>query len=255
MLSHVLAVISGSLIGFILALIGGGGSILATPLLLYVVGMKDPHLAIGTGALAVSVNAFMNLASHARAGNVRWKIGALFAATGVSGAFVGSSLGKLVDGQKLLLAFAGLMIAVALLMLRKRRDLGDAGHPPSLRRTLGVGGTGLAVGLLAGFFGIGGGFLIVPGLVMATRMRLIYAIGTSLLAVGVFGLTTAVNYAASGLVDWVVAAEYIAGGLLGGQIGLRLAVHLADRKNALNQVFAAVVILVAVYMIWRTLAG
>ena len=76
-------------------------------------------------------------------------------------------------------------------------------------------------------------------------------IGTSLLAVGAFGLTTAVNYAASGLVDWVVAGEYIAGGLVGGQIGLRLAVHLADRKNVLNQVFAGVVIAVAFYMIWR----
>ncbi len=251
MLSHGLAVISGSLVGFILALIGGGGSILATPLLLYVVGMKDPHLAIGTGALAVSANAFMNLANHARVGNVRWRIGALFAATGVSGAFVGSSIGKLVDGQKLVLAFAGLMIVVALLMLRKRRDAGDAGSPPSLRRTLGVGGTGLAVGLLAGFFGIGGGFLIVPGLVMATRMRLIHAIGTSLLAVGAFGLTTAVNYAVSGWVDWVVAGEYIAGGLVGGQIGLRLAVQLADRKDALNIVFAGVVMVVAAYMIWR----
>ncbi len=252
MLSHGLAVISGSLVGFILALIGGGGSILATPLLLYVVGMKDPHLAIGTGALAVSANAFMNLANHARVGNVRWRIGALFAATGVSGAFVGSSIGKLVDGQKLVLAFAGLMIVVALLMLRKRRDAGDAGSPPSLRRTLGVGGTGLAVGLLAGFFGIGGGFLIVPGLVMATRMRLIHAIGTSLLAVGAFGLTTAVNYAVSGWVDWVVAGEYIAGGLVGGQIGLRLAVQLADRKDALNIVFAGVVMVVAAYMIWRS---
>ena len=255
MLAHGLAVISGSLVGFILALIGGGGSILATPLMLYVVGMKDPHLAIGTGALAVSVNAFMNLANHARIGNVRWRIGALFTATGVSGAFVGSSIGKLVDGHRLVLAFAGLMIVVALMMLRKRRDALEAGSPPSLRRTLGVGGTGLAVGLLAGFFGIGGGFLIVPGLVMATRMRLIHAIGTSLLAVGAFGLTTAVNYAASGLVDWTVAGEYIVGGLVGGQIGLRLAVHLADRKDALNRVFAGVVIAVAVYMIWRSWAG
>ena len=255
MLSHGLAVISGSLVGFILALIGGGGSILATPLMLYVVGMRDPHLAIGTGALAVSVNAFMNLANHARAGNVRWRIGALFAATGVSGAFVGSSIGKLVDGHSLVLAFAGLMIVVALLMLRKRTDVADLPALPSLRRTLGVGGTGLAVGMLAGFFGIGGGFLIVPGLIMATRMRLIHAIGTSLLAVGAFGLTTAVNYAASGLVDWVVAGEYIVGGLVGGQIGLRLAVHLADRKNALNRVFAGVVIAVAVYMIWRGVKG
>lgn len=254
MLSHGLAVMSGSLVGFILALIGGGGSILATPLMLYVVGMKDPHLAIGTGALAVSANAFMNLAHHARVGHVRWKVGAVFAATGVGGAYVGSTLGKLVDGQNLVMAFAGLMIVVALLMLRKQNHISDQVTAPSLGRTLGVGGTGLGVGMLAGFFGIGGGFLIVPGLVMATRMKLIHAIGTSLLAVGAFGLTTAANYAVSGLVDWVVAGEYIAGGLVGGQIGLRLAVHLAARKNTLSHVFAGVILVVAAYMIWRTLS-
>ena len=254
MLTAALAVLCGSLVGFILALIGGGGSILATPLLLYVVGMRDPHLAIGTGALAVSANAFMNLAHHARAGNVRWKVGAMFAFTGVCGAFAGSSLGKIVDGQRLLLAFAALMILVAGLMLRPRKPAPDAAAALDLRGTLGVGGTGLAVGMLSGFFGIGGGFLIVPGLVMAARLRMINAIGTSLLAVGAFGLTTAVNYAASGLVDWLVAAEYIAGGLIGGQFGLRAALHLAPRKNALTQVFAAVIIAVALYIIWRGVA-
>ncbi len=250
MLTDVLAVICGSLVGFILALIGGGGSILATPLLLYVVGMRDPHLVIGTGALAVAVNAFVNLAAHARAGNVRWTVGGVFAFAGVCGAFVGSSLGKAVDGQRLLLAFAILMLVVAALMLRPRRD-GDGATTLDLRRSFGVGGTGLGVGLLSGFFGIGGGFLIVPGLILATRMRMINAIGTSLLAVGAFGLTTALNYAHSGLVDWKVAGEYIVGGLLGGQLGLRAAIHLGQQKNALNRIFAGLIVVVAGYMIWR----
>lgn len=251
MLADILAVLCGSLVGFILALIGGGGSILATPLLLYVVGLRDPHVVIGTGALAVSANAFINLGHHARAGHVRWAVGGVFAFAGVCGAFAGSTLGKAVDGQRLLLAFAGLMIVVAVLMLRPRRDIGDGATALDVRRSLGVGGTGLAVGLLSGFFGIGGGFLIVPGLILATRMRLINAIGTSLLAVGAFGLTTALNYAWSGLVDWKVAGEYIAGGLIGGQIGLHAAVHLAKRKHTLNLVFAGVIMLVAGYMIYR----
>ena len=251
MQADILAVLCGSLVGFILALIGGGGSILATPLLLYVVGLRDPHVVIGTGALAVASNAFINLASHARAGHVRWAVGAVFAFSGVCGAFIGSTLGKAVDGQRLLLAFAGLMVVVALLMLRPRQDRAAAAGGMDLRLSLGVGGTGLGVGLLAGFFGIGGGFLIVPGLILATRMPMIEAIGTSLLAVGAFGLTTALNYAWSGLVDWPVAGEYIAGGILGGQFGLRAAVHLARQKHTLNRVFAGVILVVAGYMLWR----
>src|SRR5580693_7838005 len=121
LLHHLLTVLCGSLVGFSLALIGGGGSILAVPLLLYVVGVRDPHTAIGTSALAVSANAFANLIPHARAGNVRWPAAFMFAATGVLGAFLGSSLGKIIDGHRLLVLFALLMLVIAALMLRGRR--------------------------------------------------------------------------------------------------------------------------------------
>ena len=96
----VLAVLSGGAVGFSLGLIGGGGSILAVPLLLYVVGIGDAHVAIGTSALAVSANAFGNLIGHWRAGNVKWPCAATFAVAGIAGAAIGSSLGKLVDGQQ-----------------------------------------------------------------------------------------------------------------------------------------------------------
>src|SRR5271157_431390 len=98
-LQTVAAIGSGVLVGFSLGLIGGGGSILAVPLLLYVVGVSDPHIAIGTSALAVAVNAFANLAQHARAGTVKWPCATVFAAAGVAGAFLGSSLGKAVAGD------------------------------------------------------------------------------------------------------------------------------------------------------------
>lgn len=254
---HALALFSGAAVGFILGLIGGGGSILATPLLLYVVGLRDAHLAIGTGALAVSFNAFVNLSGHARAGNVRWREAALFALAGSLGAFGGSTLGKLMDGQRLLLLFALLMLVVGGLMLRPRRVGGENTTPSSaplhaivIAKLLGVG---FAVGVLSGFFGIGGGFLIVPGLLLATGMPLLQAIGTSLFSVGCFGLATAANYAWSGLVAWIVAAEFIAGGILGGWFGLRLAIRLSTGRNALNRVFAGVIFLVAFYMIYRIL--
>jgi uncharacterized protein len=95
----------------------------------------------------------------------------------------------------------------------------------------------------------------VPGLLFSTGMPMIFAVGSSLFAVGSFGLTTAVNYAASGLVNWLVAAEYIAGGIVGGLLGMRVSIHLAPRKAALNRVFAAFVFLIAAYMLYRNLGA
>ena len=251
-LQDLLAVLCGSLVGFSLALIGGGGSILAMPLVLYVAGVHDPHLAIGTSALAVAANAFANLIPHARAGHVRWKAAFTFAATGVVGAYMGSTLGKAVNGQRLLVLFALLMLVVAALMLRGRRGGTVDRYPlPHMYPRLGM--TGLGAGALSGFFGIGGGFLIVPGLMLASGMEIIYAIGTSLFSVGAFGLTTTVNYAMSGLVDWRVAAEFIGGGIVGGWIGALGAKRLAKTRGALNLVFAVVIILVAIFMLFKSL--
>jgi uncharacterized membrane protein YfcA len=108
-----------------LGVIGGGGSILAMPLLLYVVGMKDPHVAIGTSALAVAANAFANLIQHARAGTVKWPCALVFGASGVTGALIGSTLGKMVAGQHLLVLFAGVMVVVGVSMLRGKSGGGD----------------------------------------------------------------------------------------------------------------------------------
>lgn len=250
-LQDILAVISGSAVGFSLALIGGGGSILATPLLLYVVGVRDPHVAIGTSALAVAVNAFANIIPHARSGNVRWKPAFIFASTGVLGALIGSSLGKAVNGQHLLILFALLMLVVAALMVRNRHDRGENRYPlPFMAPRLGA--IGLGAGGLSGFFGIGGGFLIVPGLMLGSGMPIINAIGTSLFSVGAFGLTTAINYATSGLVNWHVAAEFIGGGVAGGWLGARGATHLARTRGALNLIFACVIVLVAIFMLVKS---
>lgn len=257
LLQAVLAVLCGSLVGFTLGLIGGGGSIMATPLLLYVVGLP-PHVAIGTGALAVSVNSFVNFGGHARSRNVRWRTAILFAVIGMAGAAIGSTLGKTFNGQRLLFLFAVLMVAVGIMMLRRgsRPDgKGRALESFTAAALAKVTVAALAVGMLSGFFGIGGGFLIVPGMLFSTGMPMILAVGSSLLAVGSFGLTTAVNYGWSGLVDWQVAAEYIAGGIVGGLIGMRLCNHLAPRKAALNKVFAGLVFVVAAYMLYRNLGA
>jgi uncharacterized membrane protein YfcA len=251
-MTELLAIASGGFVGFVLGLIGGGGSIVATPLLLYAVGLP-PHIAIGTGALAVSANAFINFGGHARAGNVRWAAAAVFAAAGVVGALVGSTIGKHIDGQRLILLFAGMMIVIGIAMLRPRPGGGTAPAPLTSRIAARIAAIGLCVGLMSGFFGIGGGFLIVPGLILATGMPMINAIGTSLFAVGAFGLATALNYAASGLVDWLVAAEFIGGGIGGGYIGMRASCHLAAQRSTLTRLFAALVFIVAFYIIWRSM--
>ena len=242
---------SGALIGFSLALIGGGGSILAVPLMMYVVGVPAPHIAIGTSALAVVANAATGLVNHARKGNVVWSSGLLFAGAGIVGAFFGSTAGKAFDGQKLLFLFAILMIVIGVLMLRRKGDGGSQDGDLTKQNAPKVGGAGLGTGLVSGFFGIGGGFLIVPGLIASTRMAMLKAVGTSLVGVTAFGLTTALNYARDGLIDWALAALFIAGGFLGSALGTRAAAHLSS-KGLLTKAFSGVIFIVAAYMLYRS---
>jgi len=248
----IFAVLSGILVGFTLGLVGGGGSILAVPLLVYLVGVPQPHVAIGTAALAVAANAALGLANHARAGTVRWPCGMAFAAAGIAGAVAGSMLGKSVDGDRLLFLFALLMVVIALLMLRKRSAEGNPDVHISRENAPRLVATGFGSGALSGFFGIGGGFLIVPGIIAATGMPMINAIGTSLVAVTAFGLTTAASYALSGLVDWTLAGLFIAGGALGSWVGMQGARRLSATRGTLNTLFALLVLVVAAYMLYRS---
>lgn len=249
----ILAILSGSVVGLILALIGGGGSILATPALLYIVGITNPHIAIGTSALAVSVNAFANFINHWRRGHVRWQCAALFAVTGIIGAAAGAAAGKATNPDVLLPMFALLMVVVGLIMLTPRKDEGDAMVQLTRQNAPKLAGYGLGVGMISGFFGIGGGFLIVPGLIGATGMGMLQAIGSSLLSVGAFGATTATSYAADGLIDWRIALLFIGGGIVGGLIGASFATRLAKRRGALQRLFSVVIFAVAAYMLWRSL--
>ena len=251
-----LATGSGALVGLVLGLVGGGGSILAVPLLVHVVGVSPPHVALGTSALVVSVSALVNLFAHARAGNVKWRCAAVFATAGLFGALLGAEFAKALDGQKLLVLFGLLMVAVGLAMLRNPAETGN----PDVRLTSDTApellplllGIGFAVGLLSGFFGIGGGFLIVPGLILATGMPLASAIGTSLVAVTAFGATTSASYAVSGLIDWPIAGLFVLGGLVGGIAGISFGRALARRKQALGRVFASLVVVVGLYVVTRS---
>lgn len=250
-IQYLFGAFSGALVGFVLGLVGGGGSILAVPLMVYLVGVRSPHVAIGTSALAVAANAALGLATHARLGNVKWRCSLVFATAGVAGALIGSTLGKAFDGQKLLFLFALVMVVVGILMLRRRGHVGDAEVKLGRENAAKLVLYGLGTGLFSGFFGIGGGFLIVPGLVAATGMPMLFAVGSSLVAVTAFGLTTAANYALSGLVDWMLALVFIGGGFLGSFVGTRAAKRLSGAGH-LTTVFASLIFVVAAYMLWKS---
>jgi uncharacterized protein len=253
MAADALGLVSGVLVGFSLGLVGGGGSILAVPLMIYLVGVSNVHVAIGTTAFAVAVNAAATLVSHARMGTVIWSCAGAFALAGMIGAYGGSSLSKVVDGQKLLVLFALLMLIIAAVMFMRRAAEGDKDVRLTRENLPTLLGTGLLTGALSGFFGIGGGFLIVPGLLFAAGMPIINAVGSSLVAVTAFGATAAFNYARSGLIDWRLALLFILGGVFGGLAGGQAAKVLGARRGALNTVFAGIIVAVAIYMLARSL--
>lgn len=259
MSADLLALAGGALVGVVLGVVGGGGSILAVPLLLYGVGMPSVHVAIGTSAVAVALNALANLLMALRRGLVKWRCALVFSGAGIIGSFGGTHLALLMDGKRLLAAFGALMLVVGALMLAKKNAEGD----PAVRLNFATARhmlpwlviTGLGVGLLAGFFGIGGGFLIVPGLMFATGMPISFAIATSLVGVTAFGVTTASAYALAGAIDWRVVIFFLAGGLVGSLAGQLLGGRLAHHKAVMQTVFAAFVIAVGVFILLQAWAG
>ncbi len=173
------------------------------------------------------------------------------------GAFLGSIIGKAIDGQKLLLLFGLLMIVIAVFMASRsgspgRTDVRLTMHSAN-RLVPQLSGYGFGVGMLSGFFGIGGGFLVVPGLMAATGMPILEAVGSSLVSVTAFGSATAASYAVSGLIDWALAGLFIGGGIAGGIFGSRAARRLSGRRDQLKFIFAGVVATVGLYVTARGL--
>jgi uncharacterized membrane protein YfcA len=140
-------------------------------------------------------------------------------------------------------------------MLRPRASGGDPDVRLNARIAVRLVIVGFLAGAISGFFGIGGGFLIVPGIMLGSGMTVLNAIGSSLLSVAAFGLTTAANYASSGLIDWRIAFEFIGGGVLGGFIGVGLATRLGTDRRTLSLLFAVVIFAVAAYMLVRSARG
>ncbi|MFI9049250.1 sulfite exporter TauE/SafE family protein [Streptomyces sp. NPDC053427] len=255
-MSVVLAVTAlpcGLLIGVLLGALGGGGSILAVPALVYLLG-QSPHEATAGALIVVAVGAVTGLVCHARAGRIRWAAGAAFGALGTAGSFLGTRWSAALDPTVLMAAFAGLMLAVAAaLLLRERRGNRERREsqeqqdrqPASARRhPAHIALTASAVGLLTGFFGVGGGFVVVPALTLVLGLEMPVAIGTSLLVILINAATALATRAGTGALDWPLLAGFAACTAVGSYLGNRLAARLP--ASALTRAFASLVTVLAV---------
>lgn len=240
-----LPVAFGVLIGILLGLVGGGGSILTVPILVYIVGLS-PHDATATSLVIVGATALSSVLPHMQEGRVQWRTALLFGAAGIAGAFLGAWANRQVSGPVMLLLFGVLMLVVA-----ARMALGSGAAPTTAQRSsphvLVIPLAGLAVGVLTGFFGVGGGFVIVPALVLWLGLPMRIAIGTSLVIIALNSVSGALAHHGDGGFNWLVAALFIAGGLLGGQIGARGAGHA--NETWLKRGFAGMMVAVALFLI------
>jgi uncharacterized membrane protein YfcA len=207
-------------VGVALGLLGGGGSILMVPLLVYVAGM-DAKEAIASSLVVVGVTAAVSVVGHARAGRVRWRTGLLFGAAGMAGAFAGGFLGGHLPGQLLMIAFALMMVATAVAMLRGRKNV----DPSNAHAELPIGRVlldGVVVGLVTGLVGAGGGFLVVPALALLGGLPMGVAVGTSLLVIAMKSAAGLTGYLATVSIDWPLVAAIAVAAVVGSLVGARV---------------------------------
>ncbi|MGN6763416.1 MAG: sulfite exporter TauE/SafE family protein [Leifsonia sp.] len=259
-MSVVLAVVLGAIIGLSLGALGGGGSILTVPALVYILG-QSAHQAVAESLIVVGVTSIVAAISHARAHHVRWGTGAVFGVLGVVTSYLGSALSALIDPNLLLLAFAALVLIAAVAMWTRTRPKGGKEAAPPTRlpsdgrwnraATLRVVSSALIVGFLTGFLGVGGGFVIVPALVLSLGMEMPIAVGTSLLVIAINCAVSLVPHLGTATIDWKIVIPFTLGAVaasLGGKL-------VADKASGkwLTRSFVFLLIAVAIYVATRSI--
>lgn len=238
-----LVVAASLLIGAGLGVLGGGGSILTVPVLVYLAGMETKE-AIATSLFVVGVTSAAGVVPHARAGRVRWRTGLMFGVAGMSGAYAGGRLAAFVPGTVLLLLFALMMIATAVVMIRGRRK------PQQIRHELPMGPVllnGVAVGLVTGLVGAGGGFLIVPALALFGGLPMSVAAATSLQVIALQSFAGFAGHLSGVHIDWALAAVVTSTAVVGSLVGGRLAGRIP--QDALRRAFGWFVAAMGVFVL------
>jgi uncharacterized protein len=245
-----LAVPVGLAIGILLGLVGAGGSILTVPVLVYVLG-EPVKQATTESLLIVGLTALVGALAAARAGRVRWRVGLAFAAAGAVAALAGTALNRLVDPTAILLGFGLVLLAGAYGMARPRRAPAAHGDTPAPLRPR-VAAAGAGTGLLTGFFGVGGGFVIVPALTLALGLPMTIAVGTSLLVIALTSGAALGAHLASGGMNLGLASGFAAAAIAGAVIGTRL--HGRFPELVLRRLFAGLLVLVAIFVIAKNVS-
>ncbi|TQK51301.1 hypothetical protein FBY35_1698 [Streptomyces sp. SLBN-118] len=239
----ILALVAGAVIGIALGALGGGGSVLAVPALIYLLGFS-PVGATTASLVIVTLTSVTAMSAHARDGNVRWRTGLLFAAAGMGPAMLGGALAARIPASALTAAFAVVAGAAALRMLRSRPA--TEGAVPA--RPVRAAAAGAGLGAVTGVLGVGGGFLAVPVLVGVLGMRMRNAVGTSLLVITVNSLAALATRAGTvERLDWAVVGPFVGAAILGAWDGKRLSAKVSG--HALQRIFALVLLAVAAFML------
>lgn len=242
-----LTIAAAVLVGVALGVLGGGGSILTVPILVYLAGLDAKH-AIAMSLFVVGVTSAIGVVAHARAGRVRWRTGLVFGAAAMAGAYGGGRLAALIPGGWLLAGFGVMMLATAIAMLREPRTATSARHELSVPLAVSEG---VVVGAVTGLVGAGGGFLVVPALVLLGGLPMAVAVGTSLVVIAMKSFAALAGYLASVHIDWTLALAVTAAAVAGGVLGGRLAGRVPERL--LRKVFGWFVVVMGVFVLAQQL--
>jgi len=233
----------GLVIGLSLGLLGGGGSILTVPALVYLVG-QTPQAAVTTSLAIVGANSALGASFHRAQGTLNWKIALLFGSVGMLASYAASNISRMLPPAVLLIAFALLMLVIGILMLTGSNRMENANHPP--RSSWVTLGSGLGVGLLTGVLGVGGGFLIVPALVMFVGLPMQVAVGTSLVIIALNSFAGLLGHL-GGTMDYFLIVVFSMAGLAGTFVGSRLNKKLPAQN--VQKLFAWFVIALAIFLL------
>ncbi len=235
-------------VGLVLGLLGGGGSVLTVPLLLYGVGLEDKE-AIATSLLVVSVTSVFAAVPHARAHHVRWRTAAIFGVAAMLGAYVGGNVAQFVPGPLLLLAFAIMMLVTAVKMWKGRKESKQREDAGTSAWKLPL--IGLAVGFFTGLVGAGGGFLIVPALTLLGGLSIHDAVGSSLVVISANSIAGFAGYVTHIHIDYPLAALFIVGAVFGSLIGALFSARVS--RERLRRGFAVFVAVMGVFIVVKEL--